>query len=116
MRRQRKRPSLASAGLLLIGLMPTLVLGSCSGPGRSEATDLIDRSAIQESVEEPEPRDRAEGAHTGSEAEPNRPASRGTIDSEELVGLGEFGLLPTLLQALSPSVACDPDDPFGNCQ
>ncbi len=38
------------------------------------------------------------------------------IDSEQLVGFGELGLLPSLLQSLGPVGQCDFDDAFSTCQ
>ncbi len=38
------------------------------------------------------------------------------VDAEELIGLGEIGLLPSLLQTLSPGIDCDFDDAYSTCQ
>ena len=41
---------------------------------------------------------------------------RREIDAEQLVGFGELGLLPSLLQSLGPVGQCDFDDAFSTCQ
>ena len=97
---------------MVLGLSP--VLGTCSGPGPPEATDLLDRGALEDPGG-----DRHEDAEAAGGATDSTAASSGRrrgVDSEELVGLGELGLLPTLIQALSPGIDCDPGDPFSNCQ
>ena len=38
------------------------------------------------------------------------------VDSEELIGLGELGLLPSLLQTFGAGIDCDFDDAFSTCQ
>ncbi len=41
---------------------------------------------------------------------------QGLVDSEELIGLGELGLLPSLLQTFGARIDCDFDDAFSTCQ
>lgn len=38
------------------------------------------------------------------------------IDSEELIGLGELGLLPSLVQTFGARIDCDFEDAFSTCQ
>ncbi len=38
------------------------------------------------------------------------------VDSDELIGLGELGLLPSLLQTFGTGIECDFDDAFSTCQ
>lgn len=58
---------------------------------------------------------------TGSEAPEAAPESGArrsgqSIDSDDLVGLGELGLLPSLLQTLGTGIHCDFDDALSTCQ
>ena len=39
-----------------------------------------------------------------------------TISTEDLVGAGEMGLLPSLFGSFGPSVECDSGDAFDSCQ
>lgn len=73
---------------------------------RKRRDDAIEGNAIEDTEDEPELRD----------SPPPPVGGGGAVDSEELVELGEFGLLPSLLEALSPGDDCDPSDPFSNCQ
>ncbi len=39
-----------------------------------------------------------------------------SLDSDELVGLGELGLLPSLFQTFGTGIDCDFDDALSTCQ
>ena len=58
-----------------------------------------------------EPSEAAAGSSSG-------PAGGGQslVDSEELIGLGELGLWPSLFQTFGTGIDCDFDDAFSTCQ
>lgn len=96
-----------------------ILAAACSGPAPHQPRELFDRGPALENEtptlgssmgRQESSEDRSQPA-AGDERSPG-PA----LDTEELVGLGEFGLLPSLLEALSPGSDCDPDDPMSPCQ
>ncbi len=62
----------------------------------------------------------AEPVQSSSEtASPSPPPATGggsLVDSEELIGLGELGLLPSLLPSFGAGLDCDFDDALSTCQ
>ena len=45
-----------------------------------------------------------------------RRGGQSPIEADELVGLGELGLLPSLLQSFGTGIDCDFDDALSTCQ
>ncbi len=101
-----RTPRWLGAALMALTLLG-LTFGACSG-APPEASELLDSGAAAATTTEPE-------SSVTTNSRSSRPSS-GSLESEELVGLGELGLLPSLIQSLSPSTGCDLDDPFSSCQ
>ncbi len=80
------------------------VLTACTSPAGSDP----EAAAAAGQVEAPE---RAAAGGGG----PGR-LGQSLVDSEELIGLGELGLLPSLLQSLGTGSDCDFDDALSTCQ
>ncbi len=86
--------------LLIVALAVT---AACSAPASSEPEAAVRLAEPSESVAaEPAPDVESGG--------------QGLVDSEELIGLGELGLLPSLLQSFGAGIDCDFDDAFSTCQ
>ncbi len=94
------------AWLLILTLAVT---AACSAPAGSEpeAAPLLGSPGV---VAESSPE---AGDQPG---ELSQPVGGQTADSEELIGLGELGLLPSLLQTFGAGIDCDFDDAFSTCQ
>lgn len=73
------------------------------------------RADTAQSPSTPSVSSRPETDATRDAPPPSRRPSSG-LDPDELVGIGELGLLPSLLQALDTGVECDFDDAFSTCQ
>ena len=59
---------------------------------------------------------RASGSEAPAKPETGTRSGGRRLDSDELVGLGELGLLPSLLQTLGTGIDCDFDDALSTCQ
>lgn len=106
------RPKGASFGLPhLVGMTLIAMLAvtaACTTPASSEpeAARLL------------EPPDSAEVAGEATAGDPGGGGAGGgggLVDSEELIGLGELGLLPSLLQSFG-TLDCEFEDAFSTCQ
>ncbi len=86
---------------MLIVILVVLAVG-CSTPASS-----YPEAAERPELSEPAPPKLPQGAAIGGQS---------LIDSEELIGLGELGLLPSLLQTFGAGIDCDFDDAFSTCQ
>ena len=93
--------------LLSLFLSPVLLAAACTAPASSEPEAPAAARILEAPEPTAEPTPRAEGETAGG--------GQGLIDSEELIGLGELGLLPSLLQSFG-AVECDFDDAFSTCQ
>lgn len=83
---------------MLIGSLLILVVG-CS------PTSLESQAEAAEALEPSVPESSRAG--TGGQS---------LLDSDELIGLGELGLLPSLLPAFGAGIDCDFDDALSTCQ
>ncbi len=95
----RNRPDASRPWQLAVFLLIALVPAACSAPAGSEpeaaAAGLLEAPAA------------SQGSPAGGQS---------LVDSEDLLGLGELGLLPSLLQSLGTGTECDFDDAFSTCQ
>lgn len=96
----------------MLPMVSALVPAACTAPGNSEPAKAISSApvAVAEQLDE--------GAESGrpEEAVVTSRRGRSPIDSEELIGLGELGLLPALFQTLGTGIDCDFDDALSTCQ
>ncbi len=87
--------------LLVVCVLVALLPVACTAPASSEPAAA---GEAPESAAKPEP---AAGQIRRGQT---------LVDSEELIGLGELGLLPALLQSLGTGSECDFDDALSTCQ
>lgn len=80
-----------------------------AGPAPQEASPLA-------SDQPPEAGSENQGNDATENEQPTPRRSGGSLDSDELVGLGELGLLPALLESFGTSIDCDFDDALSTCQ
>ncbi len=104
-RKDSRRPAVSRRWLPAVYLLIVLPALACTGPAGPE-------SEARQSARLLEP---AEPGPVAAGSEPIR-QGHGLVDSEELIGLGELGLLPSLLQGLGTGFECDFDDAFSTCQ
>ncbi len=90
--------------MLLIG--STVAVGACSAPGNSEA--VTDGSAPVAGDAPAGPDEAPATTSTGRRGQ--------SLGSDDLIGLGELGLLPSLIQTLGTGIDCDFDDALSTCQ
>ncbi len=109
-RESRGAPRRGASGLSRVLLLIAMLVATACTPASSEpeATALplasSEPTATGDSViDDPVIGDSAGGG-------------RNLVDSEELIGLGELGLLPSLLQTFGARIDCDFDDAFSTCQ
>jgi len=115
-RRSGPGPTLGSRvlGCLLGGLL--IVLGACAP--QAPAGDLAGAEPVAaqssgDTAVSPEPSASTEPAERNGAG--NNTVSS-TTSTEDLVGAGEMGLLPSLFGSFGPSVECDSGDAFDSCQ
>ena len=94
--------------------MLTLTLAACSAPGSSEPARDGSGPVAGDLSHPPE----AQSSEAPASATPGTGTRRrgAGLESDELVGLGELGLLPSLLQTFSTGIDCDFDDALSTCQ
>ncbi len=99
------------SGTMLIAM---LAVSACSSPANSEpeAARLLEPVTAESLVAESSSDDPAIGDPASGDAV----GGRSLVDSEELIGLGELGLLPSLLQTFGAGIDCEFDDAFSTCQ
>ena len=96
-------------------------LPSLCGRGLVAAVCAILTACVGSEAPGPEPaRELPAGSAIGRAAEPTPrrdPLPEDDLDTGDLEGLGELGVLPNLVQrALAPSTDCDFDDALSTCQ
>ncbi|MCP3960463.1 MAG: hypothetical protein GY719_21675 [bacterium] len=104
-----------------VPLTVLILLGACASPERPAPAETAGGAGPVEAkrlVADPQHDDSTEKLlddHAVNE-QPAQRRSGGSLDSEDLVGLGELGLLPALLESFGTSIDCDFDDALSTCQ
>ena len=98
-------------GLLLTATLLAVVVWMALGPRPISADS---RAATGEGFKSQ--LDPAPGAPSTVEEPKVSRRGSSSIESDELIALGEFGLLPSLLQTINTGVDCDFDDALSTCQ
>lgn len=118
------------AGTRLITLLLLLALSACVGDSAKPPTEAAphtpsaagrtanDSGSLHSATTVSEPSSVVDPSSlTPSDAGPPPTTDlAGDLDHDEMIGLGELGALPGLLDSFAPSPDCDFDEPLSSCQ